>query len=118
KKKFNKADLEGHAFKIVKAFHDNNISLTFQMEECHRLLTNQFDLVNPEGHKVVPGVSKPLLVGGPPVQLMGLHTGGLGERNSTSPNIMPPLIVVQSDPTCGFSVLPVSRHMKDTVTPI
>ncbi|GJR82649.1 hypothetical protein Tco_0153434 [Tanacetum coccineum] len=51
KKKLSKADLEGPAFKVVRPFHDNNISLQFQMEECHLLLTNQVDLVNPEGSK-------------------------------------------------------------------
>nr|GEV06949.1 hypothetical protein [Tanacetum cinerariifolium] len=39
------------------------------MEECHWLLTNQVDLVNPEGHRLVPDVSKPLPLGGPPGQL-------------------------------------------------
>ncbi|GJX29275.1 hypothetical protein Tco_0237354 [Tanacetum coccineum] len=41
KKKLSKADLEGPTFKIV-------------------------DLVNPEGHQIVPDVSKPLPLGGPP----------------------------------------------------
>ncbi|GJS88015.1 hypothetical protein Tco_0770651 [Tanacetum coccineum] len=36
------------------------------MEECHRMLTNQVDLVNPEGHRLVPDVSKTLPLGGPP----------------------------------------------------
>nr|GFB97612.1 hypothetical protein [Tanacetum cinerariifolium] len=36
------------------------------MEECHLMLTNQIDLVNPEGNRVVPDVSKPLPLGGPP----------------------------------------------------
>ncbi|GKD52122.1 hypothetical protein Tco_1281098 [Tanacetum coccineum] len=36
------------------------------MEECHLLLTDQVDLVNPEGHRVVPDVSKLLPLGGPP----------------------------------------------------
>ncbi|GKD34150.1 hypothetical protein Tco_1249659 [Tanacetum coccineum] len=66
KKKLSKSDLEGPAFKVVKAFHDNNISLQFQMEECHRLLTDQVDLVNPDGHRLVPDVSKLLPLGGPP----------------------------------------------------
>ncbi|GKB52175.1 hypothetical protein Tco_0902928 [Tanacetum coccineum] len=69
KKKLSKAALEGLAFKVVRPFHDNNISLPFQMEECHLLLTNQVDLVNPEGHRVVPDVSKLLPLGGPPGQL-------------------------------------------------
>ncbi|GKC82208.1 hypothetical protein Tco_1137925, partial [Tanacetum coccineum] len=43
KKKLNKADLEGPTFKI--------------------------DLENPEGHRVVPDVSKPLPLGGPPGQV-------------------------------------------------
>ncbi|GJT62462.1 hypothetical protein Tco_1005995 [Tanacetum coccineum] len=38
----------------------------FQMEECHFLLTDQVDWVNPEGHRVMPDVSKPLPLGGPP----------------------------------------------------
>ncbi|GJX95721.1 hypothetical protein Tco_0351519 [Tanacetum coccineum] len=37
------------------------------MEECHRLLTNKIDLMNLEGHRVVPDVSKPLPLVGPPV---------------------------------------------------
>ncbi|GJT35637.1 hypothetical protein Tco_0926056 [Tanacetum coccineum] len=36
------------------------------MEECHFLLTDQVDLVNPEGHRVVPDVSKLLPLGGAP----------------------------------------------------
>nr|GEU40781.1 hypothetical protein [Tanacetum cinerariifolium] len=55
------ANLEGPAFKVVRPFHDNIISLQFQMEECH--------LVNPKGHRVVPGVSKPLPLGGPSGQV-------------------------------------------------
>ncbi|GJT78916.1 hypothetical protein Tco_1045641 [Tanacetum coccineum] len=39
------------------------------MEECHLLLTDQVDLVNPEGHRVVPDVSKPLPLGGLPGQV-------------------------------------------------
>ncbi|GJT32853.1 hypothetical protein Tco_0923272 [Tanacetum coccineum] len=62
----SKSDLKGSAFKVVRPYHDNNISLQFQMEECHLLLTDQVDLVNPEGHRVVPDVSKPLPLGGPP----------------------------------------------------
>ncbi|GJZ60365.1 hypothetical protein Tco_0616181 [Tanacetum coccineum] len=36
------------------------------MEECHLLLTDKIDLTNPEGNRVVPDVSKPLPLGGPP----------------------------------------------------
>ncbi|GJU82605.1 hypothetical protein Tco_1284970 [Tanacetum coccineum] len=39
------------------------------MEECHRMLMDQVDLVNPEGYRLVPDVSKPLPLGGPPGQV-------------------------------------------------
>nr|GEU87097.1 hypothetical protein [Tanacetum cinerariifolium] len=38
------------------------------LEECHLVLTNQIDLVNLEGNRVVPDISKPLPLGGPPGQ--------------------------------------------------
>nr|GEX76521.1 retrovirus-related Pol polyprotein from transposon TNT 1-94 [Tanacetum cinerariifolium] len=41
------------------------------MEGCHRLLTDQVDLVNLEGHRLVLDVSKPLPLGGPPGQTLG-----------------------------------------------
>ncbi|GJY99531.1 hypothetical protein Tco_0516961 [Tanacetum coccineum] len=40
KKKLCKADLEGPAFNLVKAFHKNSVFLQYQMDECHKLLTN------------------------------------------------------------------------------
>nr|GEV11001.1 hypothetical protein [Tanacetum cinerariifolium] len=73
KKKLSKFDLEGPAFKVVKAFHENIISMQFQIEECHRLLTDQVDLVNlegPKGHRLVPDVSKSLPLAGPPGQVI------------------------------------------------
>ncbi|GJS11404.1 hypothetical protein Tco_0368200 [Tanacetum coccineum] len=69
KKKLSKSDLEGPAFKVAKAFHENNISLQFQMEECHRMLTDQVDLVNLEGHRLVHDISKSLPLVGPPGQV-------------------------------------------------
>ncbi|GJX25197.1 hypothetical protein Tco_0231493 [Tanacetum coccineum] len=65
KKKLSKFDLEGPVYKVAKAFHKNSISLQFQMEECHRMLMDQVDLVNPKGHRLVPDVSKLLPLGGP-----------------------------------------------------
>nr|GEZ74321.1 hypothetical protein [Tanacetum cinerariifolium] len=53
KSKLSKADLKGLAFKLVRPFHKKRISLQFQMEECHLLLTDHIDLVNPEGNQVV-----------------------------------------------------------------
>ncbi|GJT16922.1 hypothetical protein Tco_0875628 [Tanacetum coccineum] len=46
-----KADLEGPAFNLVKAFHKNSVFLQYQMDECHKLLTNKVDLYNPEGFR-------------------------------------------------------------------
>ncbi|GJW99013.1 hypothetical protein Tco_0180821 [Tanacetum coccineum] len=69
KEELSKADLEGPSFMMVKGFHENNISLQFQMEECHKLLTNQIDLVNPEDHRIVPNISNLLPLGGPPRQV-------------------------------------------------
>ncbi|GJW03823.1 hypothetical protein Tco_1562679 [Tanacetum coccineum] len=69
KKELSKADLEGLTFMMVKGFHENNITLQFHMEECHKLLTDQVDLVNPEGLRIVLDNSKPLPLGGPPGQI-------------------------------------------------
>ncbi|GJW69744.1 hypothetical protein Tco_0126661 [Tanacetum coccineum] len=56
--------LEGPTYKVVKAFHPDVIHLQFQMEECHKLLTNQVD----EG-LLRYNVSRPLPLGGPPGQV-------------------------------------------------
>nr|GEW15593.1 retrovirus-related Pol polyprotein from transposon TNT 1-94 [Tanacetum cinerariifolium] len=57
-------DLEGPAFEIIKVCHPDVIHLQYQMEECHKLLTDSVDdpiLRN--------NVSKPLPLGGPPGQV-------------------------------------------------
>ncbi|GJX33404.1 hypothetical protein Tco_0243259 [Tanacetum coccineum] len=54
-------DLEGPAFEIVKVFHPDVIHLQFQMEECHKLLTDQVD-----DTILRYNVSKPLPLGGEP----------------------------------------------------
>ncbi|GJY57639.1 hypothetical protein Tco_0456754 [Tanacetum coccineum] len=51
KKKLCKADLEGPAFNLVKAFYKNSVFLQYQMDECHKLLTNSCLDVTPEGDK-------------------------------------------------------------------
>ncbi|GJV26569.1 hypothetical protein Tco_1379264 [Tanacetum coccineum] len=55
--------LEGPVYEVVKAFHPDVIHLQFQMEECHKLLTNQVD----KG-LLRYNVSRPLPLGGPPGQ--------------------------------------------------
>ncbi|GKB26631.1 hypothetical protein Tco_0866032 [Tanacetum coccineum] len=54
----------GPAYEVVKSFHPDVIHLQFQMEECHKLLTNQVD----EG-LLRYNVSRPLPLGGPPGQV-------------------------------------------------
>nr|GEV12907.1 hypothetical protein [Tanacetum cinerariifolium] len=52
------------AFEIVKVFHPNVIHLQYQMEECHKLLTDSV------GDSILRhNVSKPLPLGGPPSQV-------------------------------------------------
>nr|GEX82475.1 hypothetical protein [Tanacetum cinerariifolium]GEX84534.1 hypothetical protein [Tanacetum cinerariifolium] len=57
-------DLEGLAFKLVKVFHPNVIHLQYQMEECHKLLTDSVD-----ESIIRHNVSKPLPLGAPPGQV-------------------------------------------------
>ncbi|GKE85437.1 hypothetical protein Tco_1559179, partial [Tanacetum coccineum] len=53
--------LEGPTYEVVKAFHPDVIHLQYQMEECHKLLTNQVD-----DRLIKYNVSRPLQLGGPP----------------------------------------------------
>nr|GEV87002.1 hypothetical protein [Tanacetum cinerariifolium] len=53
----------GPAFELVKVFHLNVIHLQYQMEECHKLLTDSVD-----DSILRHNVSKPLPLGGPPGQ--------------------------------------------------
>ncbi|GJU91335.1 retrovirus-related pol polyprotein from transposon TNT 1-94 [Tanacetum coccineum] len=66
KKKLYKADLEGPAFNLVKAFHKNNVFLQYQMDECHKLLSNKVDMSNPKGHQILQNIYELLPLGGPP----------------------------------------------------
>ncbi|GKB16150.1 hypothetical protein Tco_0850073 [Tanacetum coccineum] len=49
KTKLTQADFEGQTYEVVKAFYPDVIHLQFQMEECHKMLTDQVDWANPEG---------------------------------------------------------------------
>ncbi|GJU23727.1 hypothetical protein Tco_1157069 [Tanacetum coccineum] len=66
KSKLTQADLEGQAYEVVKVFYPDIIHLQFQMEECHKMLTDQVDWANPEGDQVRINVNRPLPLGGPP----------------------------------------------------
>ncbi|GJQ94282.1 hypothetical protein Tco_0005421 [Tanacetum coccineum] len=54
-------DLEGPAFEIIKVFHPDVIHLQFQMEECHKLLTDQVDdaIIRPACHLEDEGACYP-----------------------------------------------------------
>ncbi|GJT06414.1 hypothetical protein Tco_0840876 [Tanacetum coccineum] len=54
-------DLEGPAYEIVKVFYPDVVHLQFQMEECHKLLTDKVD-----DAILKYDVSKPLPLGGEP----------------------------------------------------
>nr|GEU92122.1 hypothetical protein [Tanacetum cinerariifolium] len=62
--KLKPQDLEGPAYEIVKVFHPDAIHLQYQMEECHKLLTDSVD-----DPILRHNVSKPLPLGGPPGQV-------------------------------------------------
>nr|GEW49185.1 hypothetical protein [Tanacetum cinerariifolium] len=62
--KIKPRDLEGPAFELVKVFHPNVIHLQYQMQKCHKLLTDSMD-----DSIIRHNVSKPLPVGGPPGQV-------------------------------------------------
>ncbi|GJS59957.1 hypothetical protein Tco_0654741 [Tanacetum coccineum] len=65
--------LEGPAYEVVKAFHPDMIHLQFQMEECHKLLTNQVD----EG-LLMYNVNRPLPLGGPPGEMKAVSYPDVG----------------------------------------
>nr|GEY97004.1 hypothetical protein [Tanacetum cinerariifolium] len=52
KNELTQADLEGQAYEVVKAFYPDVIHLQFQIEECHKMLTDQVNWTNPEGDQV------------------------------------------------------------------
>ncbi|GJW23827.1 hypothetical protein Tco_0037638 [Tanacetum coccineum] len=66
KTELTQADFEGQAFEVVKSFYPDVIHLHFQMEECHKMLTDQIDWANPEGDQVRIDICKPLPLSGPP----------------------------------------------------
>ncbi|GJR18919.1 hypothetical protein Tco_0967446 [Tanacetum coccineum] len=59
-------NLEGQAYEVVKVFYPDIIHLQFQMEECHKMLTDQVDWANPKGDQVRINVNRPLPLGGTP----------------------------------------------------
>nr|GFB64314.1 hypothetical protein [Tanacetum cinerariifolium] len=56
-------DLEGPTFEIIKVFHSDVIHLQYQMEECHKLLTDSVDepILKNNISKPLPKGSRPAL---------------------------------------------------------
>ncbi|GJS64425.1 hypothetical protein Tco_0678989 [Tanacetum coccineum] len=52
KSKLTQSNLEGQAYEVFKVFYPDIIHLQFQMEECHKMLTDQVDWANPKGDQV------------------------------------------------------------------
>ncbi|GJU87144.1 hypothetical protein Tco_1294690 [Tanacetum coccineum] len=48
KTELTQVDFKGQAYKVVKAFYPDVVHLQFQMEECHKMLTDEIDWTNPE----------------------------------------------------------------------
>nr|GEV76795.1 hypothetical protein [Tanacetum cinerariifolium] len=63
----------GPAFELVKVFHPNVIHLQYQMEECHKLLTDNVD-----NSIIRHNVSKPLPLGGSPGQMKAAYYPDVG----------------------------------------
>ncbi|GJS90759.1 hypothetical protein Tco_0773395 [Tanacetum coccineum] len=66
KDKLTKAGLEGPTFKLMKGGHKNYIELEYNFKHCYLALTDQLDLVNPEGNRIPHDLRKPLPLQGPP----------------------------------------------------
>ncbi|GJR72069.1 hypothetical protein Tco_0084434 [Tanacetum coccineum] len=66
KTELTQADFEGQAYEVIKALYPDVVHLQFQMEECHKMLTDQIDWANPEGDQVRIDIRKPLPLSGPP----------------------------------------------------
>nr|GEY13764.1 hypothetical protein [Tanacetum cinerariifolium] len=62
KTELTQADCKGQAYEVIKAFYLNFVHLQFQMEECHKMLTDQIDWGNPEGYQVSKGSGQALSI--------------------------------------------------------
>nr|GEX33036.1 retrovirus-related Pol polyprotein from transposon TNT 1-94 [Tanacetum cinerariifolium] len=51
-------DLEGPLFEIIKVFHPDVIHLQYQMEECHKLLTDKYLRYGSKGRRPALSISK------------------------------------------------------------
>ncbi|GKB81879.1 hypothetical protein Tco_0948774 [Tanacetum coccineum] len=112
--KLTQADFEGQAYEVVKAFYSGVIHLQFQIEECHKMLTDQVDRTNPEVDQVRFDVKRPLPLGDLPVPNMASPTGGLIDRSSILTGMILCHVEKKLEHTCGFSVSSELKPTQDT----
>ncbi|GJS42781.1 hypothetical protein Tco_0567824 [Tanacetum coccineum] len=125
KTELTQADFEGQAYEIVKAFYPDVINLQFQMEECHKMLTDQVDWTNLEGDQVRVNVNRPLPLGGPPghatIQIQFFFNKDLEYLRFSSKGSSPALsiskIKVASYPDFGLELLVPEQMWIDYVCP-
>ncbi|GKC58923.1 hypothetical protein Tco_1086521 [Tanacetum coccineum] len=101
------ADFEVQAYEVVKAFYPDVIHLQFQMEECHKMFTDQIDWTNPEGDQVRVDVNQPLPLGGPPSHGSN-HALSISKMKAASyPNFGLELLVTEQmwiDDVCTYDI--------------
>ncbi|GJR34973.1 hypothetical protein Tco_1210657 [Tanacetum coccineum] len=55
--------------RLQRKTYDIGVFLQYQMDECHKLLTNKVDLSNHEGYQIPQNINELLPLGGPPGQV-------------------------------------------------
>ncbi|GJS74738.1 hypothetical protein Tco_0707579, partial [Tanacetum coccineum] len=101
------AYFKGQAYEVVKAFYPDVIHLQFQMEECHKMLTNQVDWANPEGDQVRINVNQPLPLGGPLAREAVMHSRFSKMKAASYPDFGLELLVPEQmwiDDVCTYDV--------------
>ncbi|GKE11617.1 hypothetical protein Tco_1415168 [Tanacetum coccineum] len=79
--------LEGPAYEVVKSFHPDVIHLQFQMEECHKLLTNQVnDRLLSKGDRLALSITKMKAAYYPDVGLEQMRQKFYIDRHSAETN--------------------------------
>nr|GEW90721.1 hypothetical protein [Tanacetum cinerariifolium] len=100
--KLKPQDSKGPAFELVKVIHPNVIHLQFQMEECHKLLTDSMD-----DSIIMHNVSKPLPLGGPPGQMKAAYYLDVGLEQ-----MVPDLMWIDEECMYDIAAIAVRTHMQ------
>nr|GFA30903.1 histone deacetylase 14 [Tanacetum cinerariifolium] len=95
-------DLEVPVFKLVKVFHPNMINLRYQMEECHKLLTDSVD-----DSIIRHNFNKPLPLGGPPGQMKAAYYPDVGLEK-----VVPDQMWIEEECKYDIAAIAVRTHMR------